>query len=77
MKARFLVTAVGLVIAGWASTGLAQVSGSKPAILNETATALGGAERIRAVKNITRCSCAHARKSIRIGAYTGSFPARP
>jgi len=59
MKARFLVTAVGLVIAGWASTGLAQGSGSKPAILNETATALGGAERIRAVKNITLVGYAH------------------
>ena len=50
MRARFAFLAASLVLASWVTTGHAQ---SKPAVLNEAATALGGAERIRAVKNIT------------------------
>src|SRR4029078_1823896 len=59
MKVSFSTLAVSLILAGWASAGLAQGGSSKPAILNETATALGGAERIRAVKNITLVGYAH------------------
>jgi hypothetical protein len=50
MRARFAFVVASLVLASWVTTGHAQ---SKPAVLNEAATALGGAERIRAVKNIT------------------------
>jgi len=59
MKVSFSTLAVSLILAGWASAGLAQGGSSKPAILNEAATALGGAERIRAVKNITLVGYAH------------------
>ena len=52
MKVRFAITAACLLLAGWICTGHAQGSGSKPAVLNDAAAALGGAERIRAVKNI-------------------------